>query len=140
MARIYRANFREYGDMPDPRQETPVRLQRVPNRSRPSKRGSPLLPAPCATQHPRAWKGGVLSTPYLMIISEAVGSWLKSEWISVAALRKCRSRGPGVWGRLAAEQEEGGRMLKARSAEERAPVYGCGPLPQTLDIYRTEMG
>lgn len=46
---------------------------------------------------------GVISTPYLIIISEAVGSWLKSEWISVAALRKCRSRGPGVWGRLAAE-------------------------------------
>lgn len=48
---------------------------------------------------------GVMSTAYLTITSEAVGSWLKSEWISVAALRKCRSSGLGVWGRLAAEQE-----------------------------------
>lgn len=46
-----------------------------------------------------------MSTAYLTITSEAVGSWLKSEWISVAALRKCRSSGLGVWGRLAAEQE-----------------------------------
>lgn len=140
MAHIYRANFREYGDMPDPRQETPVRLQRVPNRSRPSKRRSP--PSACSVCHPALpclGGEGVLSTPYLMIISEAVGSWLKSEWISVAALRKCRSRGPGVRGRLAVEQEEG-EVLKARSAEERAPIYGCGPLPQTLDIYRAGAG
>lgn len=49
-----------------------------------------------------------MSIPYLMITSEAVGSWLKSEWMSVAALRKCRSRGPGVWGKLAAQQEKRG--------------------------------
>lgn len=51
---------------------------------------------------------GASSTSHLMITSEAVGSWLKSEWISAAALRKCRSRGPGVGGRLAAEEEEAG--------------------------------
>lgn len=57
--------------------------------------------------HPCAWDRRVVSSPYLMITSEAVGSWLKSEWMSVAALRKCRSRGPGVWGKLAAHQEKG---------------------------------
>lgn len=58
--------------------------------------------------HPCAWDRRVVSTPYLMITSETVGSWLKSEWMSVAALRKCRSRGPGVGGKLAAQQEKRG--------------------------------
>lgn len=61
----------------------------------------------CCTAAPCPQEGAT-TPPYLMITSEAVGSWLKSAWIRAAALRKCRSRGPGVGGRLAAEQREGG--------------------------------
>ena len=78
---------------------------------------------------------GATSRPYRTITSEAVGSWWKSEWISAAALRKCRSSGPGAWGRLAAGREEG-VGVKAHAVEERAPTHragrGCGPVPQPL--------
>lgn len=81
-----------------------------------------------------------MSTPYLMITSEAVGSWLKSEWMSVAALRKCRSRGPGVWGKLAAQQERG--VLKTHSAVyphslSRKRLWSS---PHTLGSCRTGWG
>lgn len=75
--------------------------------------------APCPQE-------GVVTPPYLMIISEAVGSWLKSEWIRAAALRKCRSRGPGAGGRLAAKQSNGG-VRSLRWGEPSRKRLGISP-------------
>lgn len=87
-------------------------------------------------------QGAVLSTPYLTMTSEVVGSCPKSLWISVAALRKCRSRGPGVRGRLAAGQEQGVgyKPRLQRSMSPCAEQEQAADTPTDPGTHRTETG